>query len=237
MPTAINEKKAQIASSQDAKRGAPAMDAMDPKLVIDLTKQAFYKKYFGALLMAVLVLTCSNVMLAGGFIWAKNQKVDRQYFSTEQGTGRFTRILPMSEPHLDDASLSNWVRDCVTETNTYDFVNYQKQLMVAKGCYTDSGWEQFEAALAKAGTLDTVKKERLVASAVVTGAPVVLQQGMFNGAYAWQMQLPMTVTYQGGSSGQGVYNQNVLLKILVVNVPSYVSKEAVGIAQYIATER
>lgn len=211
--------------------------SVDPKVVLDLTKQVFYKRHFGALLMTLMVMAIANVMLAGGFIWAKNQKVDRQYFAVEQGTGRLTRLLPMSTPHLQGANLLTWLQTCVTQANTYDFVNYRQQFMQNKECFTAKGWQQFQSAMEQAGTLDTVKKHRLVATSVADGAPVVTQEGLSNGVYAWVIQLPVTVTYQGGDSGRGTLTQHLMVKVLVTNVPTYANARGVGIAQYVATER
>lgn len=209
----------------------------DPKYVLDLTQQAFYKRHFGRVLTTLLVLAVSNVMLAAGFVWVKNQRVDREYFAVEQGSGRLIRMPSMSEPHLQGANLLTWLQTCVTQANTYDFVNYQAQFMRNKDCFTRDGWSQFQSAMEKAGTLETVKTQRLVATSVANGAPVILQEGISNGAYTWLIQIPVTVTYQGGQAGRSVLNQQLLVKTLVSNIPAYASKEGVGIAQYVAAER
>ncbi|MGH8156548.1 MAG: DotI/IcmL/TraM family protein [Rhodanobacter sp.] len=219
------------------KTAPPADRAVDPKHLLDLSKQVFYRAYFGRLLVALMVIAVANVMLCAGFVWAKNQKIDRQYFTVEQGTGRLVRILPMDEPHLTGGNLLTWAQTCVTQANTYDFVNYREQFMRDRECFTSDGWSQFQAAMDRAGTLKTVQDERLVTTAVAEGAPVILQEGLFNGAYAWQIQFPVTVTYQGGQAGRNTVNQKLLVKLLVTNIPTYASKEGVGIAQYVATER
>ncbi|TAL63645.1 MAG: type IV secretion protein IcmL [Burkholderiaceae bacterium] len=222
---------------QQAAKAPQPSPAVDPKYLLDLTKQAFYKRHFGSVLVALMVLAISNVVLMGGFVWVKNQRVEREYFAVEQGTGRLIRMPSMAEPHLVGANLLTWVQTCITQANTYDFVNYQAQFMKNKDCFTTEGWSQFQSAMERAGTLDVVKNQRLVATSVANGAPVILQEGLFNGAYAWQIQIPITVTYQGGQGGRSMVNQQLMVKALVTNVAPYISKEGVGIAQYIATER
>lgn len=210
---------------------------MDPRPVLDLSQLAFYRRYFGVVLMIALVLAMAVIVIAAGFIWVKGQKVDRQYFTVEQGTGRLTRLVPMGEPHLQGANLLTWLQGCITQANTYDFVNYRQQFMKNQACFTTEGWQQFQSAVERAGTLKTVQTQRLVASAVADGAPVIVQEGLLHGAYTWMIQMPTTVTYQGGDAGRGLLTQRLLVKVLVSNVPTWQSKEGVGIAQYVATER
>ncbi|TAM07676.1 MAG: type IV secretion protein IcmL [Rhodanobacter sp.] len=224
-------------SPQPTRSPANRAQTIDPKIVLDLSQQVFYKRHFGRLLTALMVLGISNVVLCAGFIWRESQHVDRQYFAVEQGTGRLIRLAPMNEPHLQGANLLTWLQTCVTQANTYDFVNYQSQFMKNKDCFTREGWQQFQAAMDRAGTLQTVRNQRLVASAVADGAPVIAQEGLLNGAYTWMIQIPVTVTYQGGEAGRGSSTQHLLVKTLVSNVPAWASKEGVGIAQYVATER
>jgi len=213
------------------------MSSRDDEYVLDLSKLTFYKHYFGKILTALIIAIAIIFVLAAGFILVKTQKVEREYFAYDPQTGRMTPMVPMNVPYLAQGALLTWVVDCVTSTNTYDFVNYQKQFQQNSQCFTQRGWEDFTAAIEKAGTLANVKSQRLVASAVANGAPIITREGVKNGAYAWQIELPITATFQGGQAGRTVVTQKLLVNLLVTRLPTYESKMGVGIDQYVGQEK
>lgn len=206
-------------------------------LAIDLTRLAFYKHYFGKLLIALVISMILNGLLLLAFVIVKNHRVEREYFAVDSQTGRMTPIVPISEPYITDSSLLTWAVECVTNANKYDFVNYQQQFQKNAECFTDDGWSQFMTAMDHAGTLDTVKSQRLVVSSVATGAAVITRTGIVRGAYSWEIQMPITVTYQGGQAGRTMISQKLLVTLRVSRVPTYQSKYGVGIAQYVAEEK
>lgn len=213
------------------------MASRDEEYVLNLARLTFYKHYFGKILTALIIALGINLVLIAGFIIVKTQKVEREYFAYDHQTGRMTPLVPMNTPYLSQGALLTWVVDCVTSTNTYDFVNYQKQFQQNSQCFTKKGWDDFAAAVERAGTLENVKAQRLVASAVATGAPIVTREGIKNGAYAWQIELPIIVTFQGGQAGRSVATQKLLVNLLVTRLPTYESKTGVGIEQYVGQER
>lgn len=207
----------------------------DQQAVYDMSALAFMKRWFGLLVIAVIVLAGAIVVLIAGFVAVKNQKVDRQYFATENG--RVTRIVSISEPYVSDAKLLGWVQQCVTEANTYDFVNYRASFQRSSRCFTDAGWTLFQTLLGTSGNLNTVLKDRLVASAVATGAGVIVNKGVLNGVYTWEIQQPINVYYQGGNANQAAITQKLILTIRVVRVSTDKSEEGIGITQYVGAER
>lgn len=213
------------------------MASRETDSVLDLSRLTFYKHYFGKLLTALVVALVVIGILVAGFIIVKTQRVEREYFAIDSQSGRLTPIVPLGDPYLSHGALLTWLVECVTSTNTYDFVNYQRQFQANSQCYTLRGWEEFNAAIARAGTLDNVKSQRLVASAVANGAPVITREGIRRGAYSWEVELPVTVTFQGGQAGRTLVTQRLLLTVVVSRVSTTESKNGVGIDQYVAQEK
>lgn len=205
--------------------------------MLDLTKFAFYREHFGKLLIALIGSMVVIVVLVVAFVVAKNQKVEREYFAVDTKTGRLTPIVALGQPFVSQQALLQWMGECVAGANSFDFVNYQRSFQQASTCFTPDGWEQFMAALEKAGTLATVKAQRLVVQGTQAGAAVITRQGVLNGVYTWQIEVPLLISYQGGQAGRGAINQNVIATVLVKRVATTESEQGVGIAQYVAREK
>lgn len=213
------------------------MSERDTEYALDLAKLTFYKHYFGKLLTALILALVVIGLLVAGFIIVKTQKVEREYFGIDSQNGRLVPIVPLGDPYLSQGALLTWFVDCTTSTNTYDFVNYQKQFQQNAACFTGRGWEEFTAAVLRTGTLEAVKSQRLVASAVANGAPVITREGIRSGAYSWEIELPVTVTFQGGQAGRSLVTQKLLVTAVVSRISTSESKYGVGIDHYVAQEK
>lgn len=208
----------------------------EQEYVLNLARLQFYKKYFGRALVALIVALVVIGVLIAAFVVVKNQKVEREYFAVD-GQGRLTKIVGLGQPFVSDSRLLTWAQQCVTDANTYDFVNFQKQFQQNSRCFTKDGWDQFMTAVERAGSLETVKTQRLVAQGIAAGASVVLRKGLRRGVYTWEIEQPVTVTYQGGQAGRTSITQKILVTLTISRIPTYESEEGVGIAQYVAQER
>ena len=208
----------------------------ESEYVLNLGRLQFYKKYFGTVLWTLFVSIIVNAIQVGAFVVAKNQKVEREYFATSPD-GRLTPMVPLGEPFVTQAALLNWAKKCVIAANTYDFVNYQKQFQENSTCFTAEGWQQFMTAVERSGNLETVKNQRMVASSVEQGAPVITREGLRKGVYSWEIEFPIMVTYQGGQAGRSNATQRLVIQLLISRVSTAVYKEGVGIAQYIGAEK
>lgn len=83
------------------------------------------------------------------------------------------------------------------------------------------------------GNIDRVAKQRLVSVASVNGPAVITKKGDVSGTYAWEMQMPLFVTYQGEKNS---YSQRLKLTLRVERRSTEKSETGVGIAQWIAEE-
>ena len=71
----------------------------------------------------------------------------------------------------------------------------------------------------------------MVASSVATGAPVILDQGVINGRYAWKVQMPLLVTYQ--SSTEQI-QQSLIITMVVSRVPTVDMPRGIAIVSFVA---
>lgn len=152
-----------------------------------------------------------------------------QYFATSVN-GRITPLVALEEPNQSDSAVLQWANQAAIAAFTYNFVNYQDELLAASRYFTASGWQQFTDALTQSNNLDVVKAKKLIVSAVATRSPIILQKGVLNGVYSWRIQMPILVTYQSASEFS---QQNNVVTMLVTRISTLESPRGIGISQFI----
>ncbi|MFD1043123.1 DotI/IcmL/TraM family protein [Pseudoxanthomonas kaohsiungensis] len=201
-----------------------------------LEKAAFYKHWFGKLIMAIVLMILllgglGGVVAYQGYLLAQGK---REYFTVDNN-GRIAPIQAVSDPVVSQGQLLERFKVCVSQANDYNFVDYQKRLGEAQECFTENGWEQFAAALTRSGALTQVREQRLIVSSVATGPAVVVRRGVRKGVFTWEVQMPIQLTYQGGADGKSMATQRQIVTAMLERTNE--NKSSVGIAQYVVQEQ
>ena len=205
--------------------------------VITLRNQ-FYRDNFRRIVTLMLLLLLLNAALIGVCFYIYKTRPTPKYFATT-ADGKIIKLPPLSSPVLNLNQLLTWTVEAATAAYTFDFVNYQSQLQGLRDYFTATGHANYLKALESTNNLNAVRAKKLVVSAVPTGTPIVLQEGpvkkgRYQGRYAWQVQLPMRVSYQ---SANEVINQNIVVTMLVTRISTLQSDRGVGIAQLVVSEK
>ena len=191
----------------------------------------FYRDSHRKIILALLTAVSIVVLLCGILIYVVTHPPTPKYFATSVD-GRIIPLVGLNEPNMPTSALLLWANQAATSAFTYDFVNYRQALQGASEYFTPDGWRDFLNALTGSNNLNAVITKKLVVSSTATGAPVVLQQGLLNGTYAWRVQMPMVITYQSASQ---VAQQNATVTMLVTRISTLNSAKGIGIAQFIVS--
>lgn len=151
-----------------------------------------------------------------------------------------TACMPQGDNH--QASYNNvenptavqalvFANEAAVSAYSYNFANYRQNLQDASHYFTLEGWQNFQDALASSGNLKAVIKKKLVVSAVATGSPVILDQGIIDGKYTWTIQMPMLITYQSASQAA---RQHVIVKLIVVKTPQNMGARGLAVDSFVA---
>ena len=183
----------------------------------------------------LLIRVIMGLLVAIGFqsvlsLYLATRPPVNHYFATDRD-GRIQPLTPINMPIGSLTDLATWVANSVVQAYTFDFANWRAQLSAARSNFTNPGWHGFETALKDSGVLQTVLEKKYVTTAVPTSAPVLINQGMVDGRYAWKFQIPLLVTYQ---SSERTVPQNLMVEVLVVRQPETENPRGLGIAQLIA---
>lgn len=204
--------------------------ADDAVQLVQLRNQ-FYRDSHQKMVISLLLAVAIIVVLGMALIYLVTNPPQPRYFAIT-AEGQLTPMVPLSQPNISQPALLQWANTAAIASYTYNFVNYRQELQAASEFFTPPGWRAFMDALNSSNNLTAVIAKKLVVSAVATGAPVILQEGLLNGVYAWRVQMPMLVTYQSASDFS---QQSVTVTMLITRIPTLNSVRGIGIAQFIVT--
>ena len=197
-------------------------------------RNEFYRDGYRTLLKLALLegIIIIGLILAMFFLISSSKPEDRYFATTNDG--RLVPMVSLSEPNLSTPALMSWTAQAATEVMTFGFHDYRRRLQEASRNFTRIGWASFTTALEKSRIMEMVEQNQQVVTAVPTSAPVLISEGVVNGRYQWQVELPMVINYQAGSSSRA---DNLILTLIIVRVSKLESPNGVGIEQWIAQSR
>ncbi|MAQ70802.1 MAG: type IV secretion protein IcmL [Alphaproteobacteria bacterium] len=196
-----------------------------------IVRNEFYKDGYRALRTLALIQGAIILVLIFVLFFVFTTKdTDYVYFATTED-GRLVPMTALNEPNLSKPALMSWVAQAATETMTFNFRDFRKSLQEASRHFTRQGWASFTQALQNSGIIETVQNNKQVVSAAPLSAPVIVQEGIVDGRYQWNVEMPMTVTYEAGSQSR---SDTFLIRFVVVRVPKLESPNGVGIEQWVA---
>jgi intracellular multiplication protein IcmL len=204
--------------------------AGEDTLVAIRARNEFYRDNYRKVLIALNLAILCLIALIGAIIYITTNPPQPKYFAT-YADGKVVPLIPLTQPNVSPAALLQWANTAVIAVNAYDFFNYRDALQKASEYFTTEGWQAYLSQLKASRNLNTVLEKKLVVSAVATQAPVIIREGILDGAYAWTVQIPIIVTYQSASE----YNQQSLIVTLIIKrISTLTNLNGIGISSYIA---
>ena len=188
------------------------------------------RSFATSFLIFLLMLIIAGLVGTMYFYWIT--KPGDKYFAATSDAKIF-KMEPLDRPYLNERQLYQWVVEAATASYTFDFVNYRRDLSTLEVYYTQNGYRQLSNALTNSNTLKDVREKKLVTSAVATGAPIILEEGTFQGRYYWRLQTPIQVTYQSASE---LIIQKLVVTMVVSRVPVEEKPKGIGIEAIIVRE-
>ena len=134
-----------------------------------------------------------------------------------------------AEDSNEHAILLFWASKAVVAMFDLDFINYREIMQSMRQYFTPGGYEKFLEALDNSKNLDTIKIGKRVAFATLRGKARVLQTGSVEGRKVWNVEVPITVTYE--SPGQETLTQSLFAIMKVARV-STLQSPFYGLAIY-----
>jgi intracellular multiplication protein IcmL len=188
----------------------------------------FYRDYYHYFIYGLMGAILLTFLTVGIVLY---QIVHRPWpaFTARQVTGEEMLLTPFEEPNLLSDTLLRWASKAASTAYTFDFVNYEKEIIRVRPYFTDAGWADFRSAIS--GVLTTIVQNQLFVTGVVSGAPIISNQGPLPGkGYVWRVQIPFLVTYQSANTTTAAY---YIVVVSIIRVPTSSNPQGIGIDQFI----
>lgn len=202
-------------------------------LLLIFERNAFYKKMYylvlGALALNIIVI---GLLLALILFLVRNPPPPI-YFATNE-YGQLIEIVPLDKPNMTNDEIINWVTKAVEAVYSYDYLNNAAQLQSAQKYFTNYGWSEAMKSLTASNNLVGVINRKLIGIAKVVEKPKILKQGLIKGVMAWQLEVPLLVTYQAPPYDEkSKFTVPLILTLIVQRQPVLQSESGLGIVQMI----
>lgn len=172
-------------------------------------------------------LFCLALLILSAIMFFLEMTKPKPTYFVRDTAGNTAKMLNLNEPNVSTDTLLRWVSLAVTNAYTLDFVDYQQQRESLRNFFTKAGYKNFLEATES--RLQGVIKQKLIVTAVVSGTPVLLEEGSMSGFYAWRIQLPLLLSYQGASEKST--KENLAVSVLIMRMPTKEASTGIGIAQ------
>ena len=202
-------------------------DKTDPLRLVVL-RNAFYKDNFRKLTTVFFVSMLLNLVMALVLIFGSFHKAQSYYFEASND-GKLVFTEPLNMRVFKDTEVLAWVNQTMPLLFQVDFLNYRRQYMFLRSYFTDYGWMQFIQAITP--TMKMITSEKYTVSAKPADVPAITSQGVTNGIYSWQVQVPLTMIYALGPQE----NQKQITYTIIVQRVNNKTGQALGIAQIVQT--
>lgn len=185
---------------------------------------------FSFIISTCIVLVLVILALFGWDFYSRvNKPIPNYYMMYED---KPILMTPLSQPNFTTNAILHWATNAATFALTFNFFNYNDVLKKSRVYFTPTGYDKFLGALKNSHTLQSIISKKLAVYAVQINTPVVLMEGpIAGGIYAWQIQIPMLLTYESEKANK----QEIIISLLVTRVPTSQSVTGIGIASFVVS--
>lgn len=188
----------------------------------------FYRDSYRRLITLLLLMAAAIVALSSIMYYMYTHRPAPKYFATDT-QGQLIQIMPLNKPGISDGEVLNWATRGITAAFTLNFVQWRQQLQTVQDTYfTISGSENYLDALKGAQTLDLIQKNKFVATAEATAAPIITRRAPDNSPnpYYWIIKMPILMTLQ---NTENLIRMNMEVEMIVVRSSRFIDNKAVSI--------
>ena len=179
------------------------------------------------LLMALIVL----LMLLIGLVLYQLLNRPLPSFKAVDVDQKEMSLTSFTEPNLLPDTIINWASKAAITAYSFDWVNYEAQIGVARPYFTDAGWQDFLKSINP--VIRSVIQAQLFVNSIVSGTPVIANQGPLPGrGQVWRIQIPFLVNYQ---SANGTTRRNFIVSLSIVRISTAINPQGIGIDQFVMT--
>lgn len=175
-----------------------------------------------------LIALMVAMLLVGGFVIYQIKHRPEPAFYEKNPQGHVVKLSSYDEPNYLPETILTWASKAAVAAYTFNFATYNTTIPLARPYFTTGGWAAYQRAIG--GVIGRVVKAQLIVQGVVSGPPVIANQGELPGhGYSWRVQIPFLVTYLSAGESK---SQNYYVIMMVVKVPTNINPQGIGIDSF-----
>ncbi|MBA3662490.1 MAG: DotI/IcmL/TraM family protein [Gammaproteobacteria bacterium] len=191
----------------------------------------FYQRYYHYFFIGLMGVICLLMAMIGLILYQMFNRPLPSFIAKQSNQEKMV-LRAYDAPNLLPETILRWASKAATTAYSFDYVNYNNQLKLARPYFTDAGWQMFLTSVQK--LIDSIVQNQLFVNGVVAGTPVISNQGPLPGReYVWRVQIPFLVIYQSANTTS---KSNYYVILSLVRVPTYVNPQGIGIDQFIMAQ-
>lgn len=137
--------------------------------------------------------------------------------------------LPLDQEGISKAALLNWTNEMLTKAYSFNYSNVQKQEGKLNSYLSPVAMKIYLDILSTDEDLKTIGDYKFVVSITPKAAPEIIVSKAFQGRYAWQIEIPVLITF---SNALARGTQDVVFNFLVWRVPESESDLGIIVATF-----
>lgn len=192
-------------------------------------KIAYYREGFVLLMRVVnaqaLVICALSVGLA---FFLFTYKARDRYFA-ETAMEAKMQMVSLPSPNMGRDAVMNWAAQAVSQIMTFGFNDIDEKFAISRLNFTEDGWNSFSKAVINSRLIEAMTKSQQILATVPYDTPVLKKEGMVEGSYTWEVDVPVLVTFRAG----GVKSmRKKVVNVVIKQVPTRESPSGMGINQW-----
>ena len=189
---------------------------------IDLEQQVGLREISSLRLQVIMlgVLLLLSIALTALLLTALNSRFPLQKYIYTSNAAAVCTFAPLdTRGDVTDAAVLNFAVQTAVDVHTLDYINWRKTLdTVTISRFTPEARESATRGLRDSGILPSVVNNSFVLKSVLSGPAQIKSQGVANGFYTWEIEIPMILAYTGGMNQDKSMNyrpENRIIRLTV----------------------
>ncbi|HEY6436740.1 MAG TPA: DotI/IcmL/TraM family protein [Ignavibacteriaceae bacterium] len=189
----------------------------------------FYRTGYYSMLRVSTIKDVIIILLLFVALFLSAQGVPQTAYVAVDAEGRLTKLEPINTPALTDEQVRNFVRDAVTESFTFNYMDLDQRTAAASKFYSDKGYSSYMGSIKTSGLKEQILDKRLLVKTVVDGSPVIQDKGVYGGRYVWTVTVDVVRTLTDRVKSQ---DSLVTYTFYMYRVPSTEKASQIAIYNY-----
>lgn len=158
--------------------------------------------------------------------------IANHYFGTEPN-GSLMPMVAFNQPFDSRSAVISWTENAITGIFDFDAQDYRRRMESSEKYFTPHSFDRFLRNFKKNGLYADMMDRKLMIDVVPDGVSVIRQQGLVNGVYSWQVQMPLQLRLENSN---GLNSKRAIATVLVQRVANSKNPDAIAITSIALTE-